>query len=270
MTIECRELLIALPEAEYVTSLDYFGKIGSTSTWLASRAVPEPDRCRIAIAEEQTDGRGRRDNRWTSPKGGGLWLSLSWTFEKVPDKLPGLTLAIGMALADALRELGADVKLKWPNDLVANDAKLGGILAEMQSQPDRQRTLIVGVGINTDLPATAVGQIEAERSGRVTDLKACLETLPDREALAARVITAVIRAIRRFATEGLAADLEQWQRYDWLAGKRITVTQEGRPDVSGTAWGIDDDGALLLRTGGHTQRVVSGSVELEDPADATA
>lgn len=272
MMIECREILAAVPDGERacIESFDCFQKVGSTSTWLTNDVIPADGCCRVAIADEQMAGRGRRDNRWASPKGAGLWLSLAWTFEKLPERLPGLTLAIGIALAEALHELGADVGLKWPNDLIANDGKLGGILTEMQTQADRQRTVVVGVGINVDLPAAFLERIEAERGARVTDLKACLKPLPERTALAALVIGALIRSIRRFATEGLAAELETWQRYDWLAGKRVTVRQDGRPGVSGTAWGIDADGALLLRTSGHVQRVLSGSVELQDSAEARA
>lgn len=272
MMIEGREILAQIPEAELacIESFDCFEKIGSTSAWLANEPVPADGRCHVAIADEQTAGRGRRDNRWASPKGAGLWLSLAWTFDKLPERMPGLTLAIGVALADALHALGADVRLKWPNDLIANDGKLGGILTEMQSQADRQRTAIVGVGINVDLPGELREGIEAERGARVTDLKACLNPLPDRAAFAAVVIGALIRSIRRFAAEGLAADLETWQRYDWLAGKRVTVDQDGRPSVSGTAWGVDADGALLLRADGQSHRILSGSVELEDSAEASA
>lgn len=272
MMTECREILPAIPEAERacIESLDCFEKIGSTSTWLASRAVPADGCCRIAIADEQTAGRGRRDNRWTSPRAAGLWLSLAWTFEKLPERLSGLTLSVGVALAEALQALGADVRLKWPNDLIANDAKLGGILVELQSQADRQRTVIVGVGINVDLPKAAVERIETERGAGVTDLKASVNPLPGRPALAATVIVTLIGGIRRFAAEGPAADLDTWERYDWLAGKRVTVKQDGRPDVSGTAWGIDGDGALLVRASGQVQRILSGSVELRESSEASA
>jgi BirA family biotin operon repressor/biotin-[acetyl-CoA-carboxylase] ligase len=272
MMIECREILANVPEAELacIESFDCFEKIGSTSDWLTREPVPANGCCHIAIADEQTTGRGRRENRWASPKGAGLWLSLAWTFEKLPERLPGLTLAIGLALAEALKALGVDIRLKWPNDLIVNDGKLGGILTEMQTQADRQRTAIVGIGINVDLPQQSIEGIEAERGTRVTDLKACLDPLPGRAALAARFIGAVIRGIRRFATEGLAADLDTWPRYDWLAGKRVTVEQDGRPAVSGMAWGIDADGALLLRASGQVQRVLAGSVRLQDPVDPAA
>ena len=266
MAIECRDILAAVPGAECIESLDYFEKIGSTSSWLATVAAPAPGCCRIAIGEEQTAGRGRRDRRWTSPKGAGLWLSLSWTFEKLPPQPAGLTLAIGVALANALDEIGAGIRLKWPNDLMANDAKLGGILTEMQAQAERQRTVIVGMGINVDLPDAAIREIEAEHGVKITDLAACLDPLPEHTTLAALVIAAAIGGIRRFAAEGLAADLEAWQRYDWLAGKRIKVRQEGRSDASGVAWGIDADGALLLRTHGSIRRIVAGSIELQESA----
>ena len=113
-----------------------------------------------------------------------------------------------------------------------------------------------------------IEEIEESHGAKITDLKACLDQPPEGTALAGLVIAAVIRAIRRCAQEGLAADLEAWQRYDWLAGKRIKVRQEGRPDVSGTAWGIYADGALLLRTHGNVQRIVAGSIELQEPAEA--
>lgn len=266
MMIEQHGILAAIPGATRarIESLHCFETIDSTSDWLNRQALPPPGRCRIAIAAEQTAGRGRRDNGWASPKDAGLWLSLSYAFEEAPPQLAGLTLVIGAGIAESLRGLGADVMLKWPNDLVAHDAKLGGILTEVG---DRGRGAVIGVGLNVDLPDGLAGEIGNDRGTPVTDLRACCGELPSRTALAVIVIRALVDGISRFAQEGLAAELATWRRYDWLAGKRIAV-EDGDRRITGTAAGVDHDGALRVQTDVGVRRIVSGSVSLQGPADA--
>lgn len=252
-----------------VERIDAFAEIGSTSTWLMQEAPPAPGRCRIAVADRQTAGRGRRDNRWESPAGAGLWLSLAYTFVEMPRQLQVLTLVVGAGIAATLRRLGAEVWLKWPNDLIAGGAKVGGILAERQSQAERGHTVVVGVGINFDLPQALRDALETERGSAVTGLNACLDRLPPPDEFAALVVTALVAATERVAMNDVAGTLDAWKRYDWLAGKNVTVEQDGRR-ITGIAKGIDKDGALLLVADGRTLRVLSGSVNLCCAAEACA
>jgi BirA family biotin operon repressor/biotin-[acetyl-CoA-carboxylase] ligase len=180
----------------------------------------------------------------------------------MPRSLPSLTLAIGVAVVTALERLGASgLALKWPNDLVVGDAKLGGILTEIHSNAENARTVVAGIGLNVDLPNSLRYAAPNSWSNRISDLVACMEQLPTRAELAAAVIGSIIDVVRRFERDGFGAFREAWQEHDWLKGKRLSVRQVQRR-ISGMAVGIDEDGALLVKTETGTERVTSGSVEV--------
>ena len=243
-------------------TFEVFEELESTNTYLLRQARPADGRFRAVLAKHQTAGRGRDDKIWHSPPGSGLCLSLAYTFAKVPRSLPSLTLAIGVAVAAALERLGASgLALKWPNDLVAHDGKLGGILTEIHSNAENARTVVVGIGLNVDLPNSMRYAAPASRSNRISDLAACMDQLPTRAELAAAVIGSIIDAARRFERDGFGAFREAWQEYDWLKGKRLSVRQV-QHRISGMAIGIDEDGALLVKTEAGTERVTSGSIEV--------
>lgn len=266
MTTDGTHILRRLDESvrKDVDGIDCFDEVASTNDWLMAQPAPEPGRFRFVIADAQTAGRGLHDRRWASPKGAGLYLSMAHTFREPPQHLPPLTLALGAEVADALCELGvADVALKWPNDIIVHDAKLGGILTEARLQPGRSSTVVVGIGINVELPDAVRKQIESERTIKVADLKECLDTPPALDELAAAVIQALIEGSQRFSGDEAGQWREAWRRHDWLRGKDVYIEQLGGP-VIGTADGIDDDGALLVRRGEEVVRVISGTVALQD------
>jgi BirA family biotin operon repressor/biotin-[acetyl-CoA-carboxylase] ligase len=243
-------------------ALEVFAELESTNTYLLQQAWPAEGRFRAVLAGHQTAGRGRDDKIWHSPPGSGLCLSLAYTFASMPCNLPSLTLAVGVATAAALERLGAGgLALKWPNDLVVRDVKLGGILTEIHSDAKSARTVVIGIGLNVDLPNSMRYAAPTSWSNRVTDLAACMEELPGRGELAAAVITAVIDAVERFVRDGFAPFREAWQEYDWLRGKRISVQQVQRR-ITGIADGIGEDGALLVKTESGTERVISGSIQI--------
>ena len=131
---------------------DVFPTIDSTNTFLLGQPGPDAGRFQVAIADQQTAGRGRHDRRWLSPPGAGLSLSVAYTFTAMPGQLPALTLAIGVGVINALQELGVpNLALKWPNDIVAVDGKLGGILTEVQQSEDEGATVVTGIGINVHM-----------------------------------------------------------------------------------------------------------------------
>jgi BirA family biotin operon repressor/biotin-[acetyl-CoA-carboxylase] ligase len=195
-------------------------------------------------------------------------LSVSYTFDEMPRDLPALALAIGAGIAAALEKIGArDVALKWPNDLIAADGKLGGILTEVRSAGDGGRTAVVGVGINVDLPHSIRYAASTSWASRISDLAGCMDNVPDRVELAAVIIASLIDSMRRFEAEGLAAFRSSWRENDWLRGKAVSVQQAGG-DIRGVADGIDDDGALLVKTDAGTERVISGSVRVAAHGEA--
>ena len=254
-------------ERNSIDGIDCFGEIDSTNDWLMTLAPPAPGRSQFAIADEQTAGRGQHDRSWASPKGAGLYLSMACTFAETPRHLQALTLALGASVADALLELGVvDVALKWPNDIMARDGKLGGILTEVRSQQGRFSNVVVGVGLNVDLPDTLRAQLEAERTLRVSDLQGCLDAPPPLDELAATIIHALMMGTDLFSNDAAGEWRDAWQRYDWLRDKAVYIEQLGGP-VVGTAEGIDIDGALLIRAKGQVVRVVSGTVALQGPTE---
>ena len=227
---------------ESLAELETFREIGSTNSYLLAAGKPLPGHMRVAIAEQQTAGRGRRDKPWYSPAGAGLWMSVAYSFTVRPANLSALTLAVGTAVANELTDLGvSSVLLKWPNDLLVDERKLGGILLESCANG---MTAIVGIGINMALPNKADEHINAAR--KPIDLSSVLAAVPSVDALAARVTERLCATLQTFDRDGFASFATEWSRLDALEGREIVVNREGIRET-GISHGIAPDGALLLR-----------------------
>jgi BirA family biotin operon repressor/biotin-[acetyl-CoA-carboxylase] ligase len=170
-----------------------------------------------------------------------------------------LTLALGIGVADVLERCGVDgVMLKWPNDLMAGDAKLGGILAEAQYPRRGEAVIVAGIGLNVNLPEELGGTASPAYASAI-DLHSLLAEPPSRETLAVALILGWRRIFREFETAGFEAFEERYARLDWLEGRRIVVaTAEKR--VEGLAAGVNGTGALLIETQSGVVPVVSGSI----------
>jgi BirA family biotin operon repressor/biotin-[acetyl-CoA-carboxylase] ligase len=254
-----RESLAGL-ETVQVESLDVFDTIESTNSYLCEMAAATSGRCRVAVADHQTAGRGRRDNRWISAPGRSLCLSISYGFARLPENLSALTLALGVAVAEALGGIGArNVRLKWPNDLVAADAKLGGILIESQIRNADEFVVVAGVGLNLLLPDRIEEGLQAPMTLRAIDLRSLLTDMPSRERLAVLLIEACGQCFIEFDRGGFDDFIERFAALDWLAGKRICISNGG-DDIRGRADGIDESGALRVETSAGLTTVISGTV----------
>lgn len=256
--LEEEAIRAALSEAtvSQLDAFDVFDEIASTNSYLMEQAPPMPGRLRVAVTDNQTQGRGRHGRSWQSPPGSGLCLSLAHTFVEQPANLPALTLAIGLGVIDTLESEGiGGVEIKWPNDLIAGSAKLGGILTETRAIGTGGICVITGIGLNVDL-----GQ-GLDLDQPVADLASHASELPARDVLAARLIDGLCGVFVRYAVSGFAPYLGRWSDRDWLLGRAVTIDTPG-PEVSGVGAGIDDDGALLLETSTGIVRVSSGSVVL--------
>ena len=237
-------------------TVEVAARCDSTNTRLLERARGDATPC-LLVAETQTAGRGRLGRHWQSQTGASLTFSLSLPL--APADWSGLSLAVGVALADALEPEGAPprIGLKWPNDLWLQDApgrgrKLGGVLIETVAT-GAQRMAVVGVGLNL-LPQPAEGL----GSGY-----ACLQELDataSAPAVLQQVAAPLLRALLRFEREGFAPFRPAYTRRDLLLGHPVRTTGADAPE--GMAAGVDDQGALRLRAGGREHRIVSGEVSV--------
>jgi BirA family biotin operon repressor/biotin-[acetyl-CoA-carboxylase] ligase len=214
----------------------------------------------LLAAEHQTAGRGRRGRRWHAAARSAVTFSLSRLVHRPPRELPGLALVAGVGVARALRALGATrAALKWPNDLVIDGAKLGGILVETRSQ-GTATLAVIGIGINCrrDVPL--------ER--RLRRPLAWLEqyTRLPRSRVIARVAHGVLEALATFEAAGLEPLRAAWESLDAHAGERLRLRLADGRVVSGVARGLDGDGGLRLQTAKGVRTVRSARVLRARPA----
>ena len=215
----------------------------------------------VCLANHQSAGKGRDGKKWHAPRGAGLLLSMSRVAAQPPDS--SLSLALGAAIAQALEGFVSEqVALKWPNDLIANDGKLGGILVESVSRQGTDTLTVAGLGVNIQVTEEQREQVAAD--GGMPPVG--LAELPPRgklkrHALAAAVISAMAEVLERHAEEGFASWRGAWQRRDWLSGRHIEALC-GNETYHGEAVGVDPSGALLLKAPGGTRRILSAEIRL--------
>lgn len=210
----------------------------------------------LLAAEEQTAGRGQRGRAWHSARGAGATFTLLRRMHCAPKVLGGLSLAVGVAAARALRELGVrEVALKWPNDLLVQGAKLGGILIQTRVEGD-EIYAAVGIGINCR-PVRALGRRLRRRLVALDDL---LQPPAERNRVIAAVGREVLAALQAYERLGLAAFAEDWRALHAHEGRRLRVRLADGRLLSGVAAGLAPDGALRLRTRAGMRDVADGRV----------
>lgn len=236
-------------------------EIDSTSSALLRDAAAGAPSGSVRLAERQTAGRGRRGRAWQSPIAANLYLSLLWRFDGGLSALGGLSIVAGVATARALHALGAGaVRLKWPNDLVHADRKLGGILVDAAGEWAGPCHAVVGIGINGRMPLASGAAIDQPW----TDLASLLApaAAPRRSALAAAVLAELLPALARFEAEGLAPFRASFAALDALAGRAISV-HDGAAPWPATAIGLCEDGRLCVRDGaGNEHRLAAAEVSV--------
>lgn len=230
-----------------------FPTVESTMDLLHELASDGAEQGTVVVACEQTSGRGSRGRVWRSPPGG-LWLSALYR-PAPPAAVELLSLRVGLAVAEALEAVGSGLRvaIKWPNDLIVDDRKLGGILCEARWHGEALAWIVAGVGLNV------TNAIPAELAAGATRLA---DRLPDihPEALEPHVIVR-LRALDASGDRLEQAELAALRERDWLRGRRLLAPVAGRAD------GIAEDGALLVRAAGDTvRRIRAGTVELAEPS----
>ena len=254
--ISAREIRRLLPKnfLKHLSSIEVFDQIDSTNSYLLDKEEPSSETMHVVIAGCQSAGRGRRGRQWYSPRSG-LYLSVSYPLTNKRNS-GSLTLAIGSALADLLFNIGVnDIRLKWPNDLIVNEKKLGGILIESRDT----KKIICGIGININFPDKEFSITGIDINP--IDLKTILFDVPSIEQLAKLLIPCLYDAITGFFKVGFSAYQEKWTKYDYLVEKEVVVNQS-EATICGTYKGIDKNGSLLLQNNNGLHHIISGSVRL--------
>lgn len=236
-------------------------EVDSTNARLLATPPPPAGHADVCLSELQHAGRGRRGRRWIAPFGGSIAMSLGWAFRDAARASPTLSLAVGVAICRALGRAGArGIHLKWPNDVWLNDRKIGGVLLELRTDASGPAHVVIGIGLNVSLSAAARREIEASgvRVAAVAD--ACPEAVSRNRTVGA-LLDELLSMLGQFEREGFAPFRDAWMALDALCDRPARVLAGDRV-ISGTARGVDADGALLLESGGRLQRFVSGEVSL--------
>ena len=205
------------------------------------------------VAEFQSKARGRRGRQWFAPFGSNLYFSMYWRLEQGIAAAMGLSLVVGVVIADTLREIsGQDIKVKWPNDLYLNDQKLAGILVELAGKTGDCAHVVIGVGVNLMMnnPDTSIVNQKWANLGKV-----------DRNLLVAKVAKNLKVKLRDFEQHGLPPFLNDWQRLDNFVGRPVKLLI-GDDVIRGVAKGINEQGALLLEQNGKTNAFIGGEISL--------
>jgi len=212
----------------------------------------------IVVADAQTAGRGRMGRRWESPAGKNLYVSLLLRPYVPTVDAPRLALVAGVALADAVEAVGVPASLKWPNDLYCGERKAAGILAEMASDREGVRHVVIGVGLNVNMEED---DFPPELQGTATSLRICAGRAFRRVDVLARLLDAFGARYAEFIGGGLASLRDEWDRRDFLRGRRVLLRRQGG-EGWGTAVGLDTVGALrfLPDDGPAIESVHSGEI----------
>lgn len=247
--------------------LHFFDTIDSTNTSAAGLARKGGAEGTIVIADAQTGGKGRLGRSWVSPPGVNLYLSVILRPRKPASAAPQLSLLAAVAVAEAIvQQTPLSPAIKWPNDVLVSGKKVCGILTEMQANGPQLRSVVVGIGVNINAPLSSFPEELQDKASSL--LLMCGEPV-DRAAFTVSLLTHLEKLYVLWLEEGFPVVGTAWEGYaSELLGKSITVTApEGI--LSGTALGLDQDGALLVETVAlegqgtqplHVQRILAGDV----------
>jgi BirA family biotin operon repressor/biotin-[acetyl-CoA-carboxylase] ligase len=217
------------------------------------------------LARRQSHGRGRFGRTWHSESSGNLYASFAFRPRVEPERMQTFTLWMGLNVCELLANFtGINPGIKWPNDILFEGRKAGGMLTEARVDADQIRDLVFGLGLNVNSPAA---DWPADLARRAVSLAEIAGSPFDLNRLAAALVGRVLLAWQTFADgEHMKSFPDLWHRYDLLRGKAIALIEGGRRH-HGTVSGLDDEGALLLRDDhGHVQRFRAGEVTLEKTA----
>ena len=238
--------------SELIPQILRFDSLPSTNLEAAQRAIEGAAEGLCVMATEQTAGRGRLQRQWISPKGAGLYLSVVLRPRISQGTWPLITLAAALAVHDALLEAySLKTDIKWPNDILSNNRKLCGILAETV-ETTKGRALVLGIGINL----TSAG-LPPEVNAIATSVQSETGEAPDLEIILRHLMIAIERRYEMLQSVGGGERvLGDWSaRSTYASGKRVRVVN-GQEVIEGTTRGLETDGALRVETDEGKIRIV--------------
>ncbi|MBG9993303.1 bifunctional biotin--[acetyl-CoA-carboxylase] ligase/biotin operon repressor BirA [Pseudoalteromonas sp. NSLLW24] len=211
----------------------------------------------VIVAEMQQAGRGRRGRVWQSPFGANLYYSYFWRLDDGLQAAMGVSIAVGLAVYDAIKALyQIDVELKWPNDIYINKQKLAGVLVELDGQPQGPCQLVIGIGINLQMPESFSQHIDQAW----TDLNQHTQKL-DKNQLVASLTYHLEQRLVQYRQTGLQDMYEQWNSLNAFAGDYVELNT-GHRSWRGICEGIDPQGGIRIRQDGEVKSYYGGEVSL--------
>ncbi len=240
--------------------LVFLESVDSTNTFAMELAEKGSPHGTIVIADKQTKGKGRLGRTWVSPPKSNIYMSAIMRPEIGPKDATLLTVMAAVACAEGIKNSsGLDVRIKWPNDLVVYDKKLGGILTEMKSDPDRILFAVVGIGINVN---AGLRNFPPDIRDTATSVKKELGKAQSRTAVVAEILKSMNRWHDILAKEGKRPLIEEWKRRLTTLGRKVRVFV-GSESLTGIAEDVDGEGLLILRLpSGAARKISSGDVTM--------
>jgi BirA family biotin operon repressor/biotin-[acetyl-CoA-carboxylase] ligase len=238
-------------------SLEILGSVSSTNDF--PKEAPSTGALQFRLAEHQTAGRGRFRRPWVAPFGANILMSCRWRCPQDLSACGGLSLCVGLSVAQALGEFGLeDIRCKWPNDILYRQQKLAGVLIELQAEAHGQTEAIIGIGCNVNMPAEFLSALERP----ATSLEVILGQAQDRNRMAALLIRSLQTYLHRFTEKGFADFLPEWHSLDALRDKNIRL-ELPQASIEGTVLGINELGHLLVKdSSGETKAYSAGEASL--------
>lgn len=256
-TLTALEVGPLLATRELGRTLHHYDELDSTNVKAFELAHEGGFHGEVIVAEHQTAGKGRRGRSWVSPPGKSLAMSVIVRPEIPPSRAPELTLVTAVALAETLKDSGVDARIKWPNDVQIGGKKVAGILTELSADTERVHFVILGIGVNLNVPAN---EFPSEISEIATSILASKKQPVHRALFVAALLGKLESWLDVWTEEGFGPIREAWKKLSSTLGQEVVVRADGK-ELRGVAEDIDESGALLLRAGDKLERILSGDVE---------
>lgn len=255
---EIRQAL-TIETAAQLSQLEIFTELDSTNQYLLDviTAGNAANGC-VCVAEMQHAGRGRRGRTWQSPFAQNIYLSATCRFQSGVAAMEGLSLVVGLAVVEALSSLGAEgLTLKWPNDILYNGAKLGGVLIEIAGDVTGECYAVIGVGINARMRETQARDIDQPWA----NLRDTVQNVPSRNLIVAAMLNYLLPLTQAYEQRGFAPYRADWERLCAHLGKRVVVSSPAHTE-EGLMLGVDDTGALRLDVHGQEKVFAGGEISV--------